>query len=240
MRLTRPGKTLLWLAAVLSIGGTVTARLAGIRPVQIVSGSMTPTVERGDWIVVRAGHDGIRRGDIVLFSFPLGTSGRAIKRVVALAGDHVTILPRAVVVNRHRIAIDGAPTAYAAGPRSQIVPAGDVFLLGDNSKVSIDSRSFGPVPAREVVAREILVAGGTTTIALIGVGVVILLGALAAVTTLLSGRRAPRALHPSREASVKREPHLSADRRPAGHCTWHLSRRPYDPHNTRRKAHECH
>ena len=148
------------LAALVGTSGAFGARASGIHPVKITSGSMAPTIDRGDWIVVknldRGDRDSIARGDIVMFRFPLGTSGRAIKRVVAVAGDHVVIGSHRVSVNGRSIAVGGAPSAYAGGARAETVPAGDVFLLGDHAAVSIDSRSFGPIPTSEIVARQVL------------------------------------------------------------------------------------
>jgi type IV secretory pathway protease TraF len=36
------------------------------------------------------------------------------------------------------------------------IPPGSVYLLGDNAGSSLDSRTFGPVPAGEVVGRVVL------------------------------------------------------------------------------------
>jgi signal peptidase I len=148
------------LAAALGAGGALAARALGLRPVQVVSTSMAPEIDYGDWIVVKSlgssARRDIHRGEIVMFRFPLGTSGRAVKRVVAIAGDRVAITPRSVTVNDHRIAIAGAPSPYAAGPRVQRVPPGHVFLLGDNARHSIDSRSFGAVPDSELVGRMLM------------------------------------------------------------------------------------
>ena len=87
--------TAIALTAALAAGFGLGTRAAGIHPVRIVSGSMSPTIKPGDVIVVRdldAGdRDRIDCGDVILFSFPLGTSGRAIKRVVAISGDIVEI-----------------------------------------------------------------------------------------------------------------------------------------------------
>jgi signal peptidase I len=148
------------LALALGTGSALTARALGIRPIQIVSTSMAPEIEDGDWIVVKSlspdARRHVHRGQIVMLRFPLGTSGRAVKRVVALAGDDVAIGPRSVTVNGRRIAVAGAPSPYARGPRTERVPPGHVFLLGDNARHSIDSRSFGAVPERELVGRMLM------------------------------------------------------------------------------------
>ena len=160
--MTRRALILLVLAGAIGLGAAATARSLGIRPVRVTSGSMAPTVERGDWIVVRdldhQGRASIARGEIVLFSFPLGTSGRAIKRVVAVGGDLVAIAAHSLTVNGRTTRLAGAPSAYAARSRVERVPSGYVFLVGDNAAASIDSRSFGAVPVRYVVARQVLTA----------------------------------------------------------------------------------
>jgi signal peptidase I len=124
----------------IAIAAALLVRAEGIRPLRIISGSMVPAVEVGDWVIVRDLDPGeVHRGDIVLFRFPLGTDGRAIKRVAARSGDPVA----------------------SAGIAGGTVPAGHVFLLGDNAEVSIDSRNFGPVPETELVGRVVLVIPGS-------------------------------------------------------------------------------
>lgn len=94
-------------------------------PLRITSNSMFPTVAAGDWVVVsprRAGTEvPVERGDIVLFTFPFGGDGRAIKRVVAVAGDEVrTAGPDAVLANGAIACIPRSTAARSAsfpGPR---------------------------------------------------------------------------------------------------------------------------
>jgi signal peptidase I len=176
------------------IGAALGARALGVRPVQIKSNSMSPTVRNGDWIVVSdlegESRGELRRGDIAMFRFPLGTDGRAIKRVLAVAGDRITIGPRSVAVNGKSRPIAGAPGPGSARARTETVPPGHVYLLGDNSANSIDSRAFGAVPTQEIVGRQLATAGDTASLALkalvaIAAIILVLLGA----TVLTQGRR---------------------------------------------------
>jgi signal peptidase I len=171
--MTRQRMVAIGLALVaLGVAGGLAARAAGVRPVRIVSSSMVPAVEPRDWIVIRditaADVDDLERGDIVMFRFPPGSDHqlRAIKRVVAVGGDHVEVRARSLTVNDKTIAIAGAPGPQSARHRAVTVPQGSVFLLGDNPRVSIDSRVFGPVTAKDIVACQLFDAGSTGSIVL--------------------------------------------------------------------------
>jgi signal peptidase I len=155
-------------AAVLTgVGIALAAQTAGIHAERVASGSMSPSIDTGDWIVVRdldRNHTRtIRRGEIVVFTYPLGTSGRAIKRVVAIGGDTVRIGADTISVNGHKIPIAGAPSPAAARRRVEHIPNGHLFLLGDNTPLSIDSRTFGPVPDTDVVGRVLVTAPNPIT-----------------------------------------------------------------------------
>jgi signal peptidase I len=173
------------VAALVSAGAAFAVRTWGLYPARVTSGSMSPTLRRGDWLAVHklrgSDRDGVTRSQIVLFRFPFGSSHHAVKRVVAVAGDRVVSGKRYVRVNGHTIPIAGGPDVARAPdgedkplPLRERVPAGHVFLLGDNAAASIDSRSFGPVPDSELVGRVSFVIGQPTwwLLALISVGVV--------------------------------------------------------------------
>lgn len=91
-----------------------------------------------------------------------------IKRLVAEAGDRVEIVD-------HRLEINGQPVNFPHGPGKNgaafdgylpygnlghgavTVEAGTVFVLGDNSKNSYDSRFFGSIPMGAIRGRPALV-----------------------------------------------------------------------------------
>ncbi len=85
-----------------------------VEPFRIPSGSMLPTLEVGDFILVNKFSYGLRlpvanwkfldlgspqRGDIVVFRYPRDPSTPYIKRVVGLPGDEITYYNKVLYVN---------------------------------------------------------------------------------------------------------------------------------------------
>ncbi|MFC3283681.1 signal peptidase I [Litchfieldella rifensis] len=85
-----------------------------VEPFQIPSGSMRPTLEIGDFILVNKYTYGLRlpvlnteivelgepeRGDVMVFRFPQEPSVNFIKRVVGLPGDHIRYEGKQLFVN---------------------------------------------------------------------------------------------------------------------------------------------
>jgi signal peptidase I len=146
-----------WPTAVLT-GLVVVAGLlvTGMLPVQLMrvgSGSMAPTIEGGDLVLVLHGAD-FHRMDVVAVQDPLGP-GLLTKRAVAVGGDTVGLEDGVLVVNGEQVC---EPTIDPAridgvwfGPVT--VPEDAVFLLGDERDGSVDSRVFGTLPSTDVVGR---------------------------------------------------------------------------------------
>ena len=126
-------------------------------PFTVRSSSMTPTLHTGDQILAerltpRFGQ--LERGDLIVFKAP-ATRALMVKRVVALAGDRVGLADGRLVVNGHRrsehyVDLASVDSVYF-GP--EVVPAGSVFVMGDDRADSVDSRDFGPVPLDRVLGR---------------------------------------------------------------------------------------
>jgi len=148
-------RTLIGFALVAALLLVVRALVA--EPFRIPSASMEPTLHPGDSVLVEKLDAGAaHRGALVAFHAPR-SGDILIKRVVALAGDQVGIEDGVLVVNgrpqREAYANPKAIDSVYFGPVK--VQAGSVFVLGDNRLDSVDSRSFGAVPRRNLIGQVV-------------------------------------------------------------------------------------
>jgi len=126
---------------------------AFLTPLKIVSNSMSPAVRAGD-VGIALKTSTLRVGDVVVFRYPFNSTSLAVKRIVALGGQ---CFPEGEV-SLGALEYDGhRPLNAPPQPPCDVVPDESVFLLGDNRRVSIDSRTFGPVATSQVIGRLVAV-----------------------------------------------------------------------------------
>lgn len=132
--------------------------------------SMEPGIKPGQVVSARRVAEYTpRRGDVVLFHPPKDwttTGAPMLKRVLAVGGETVaccTVAGKATVdgvpLDEPYVVEDG-PLDVQPNPRScesrrfgpVAVPAGSIFVAGDNRAASNDSRCLGPVPVASVFA----------------------------------------------------------------------------------------
>ena len=142
------------LAIVLFLGiNAVSAR------VRVDGFSMRPTLQDGEFVLVSKLNykfGAVQRGDIIVFHFPMDPKQELIKRVIGLPGDHISVNSGNVTVNGQVLNepyIAAAPT-YAG---EWDVPAGQLFVLGDNRNDSSDSHAWGLLPSENLVGKAVVI-----------------------------------------------------------------------------------
>lgn len=158
-------RTLLSLTLVVVL--TMAVRQWIMEPRWIPSGSMIPTLQVRDLLVVdklspRLGC-GPQLGEVVVFQPPnallamgYDASQVLIKRVVGLAGDRVAVHEGHLERNGQALREPwvAAPMAYE---QSEVtVPPQQLWVLGDNRNNSLDSHVWGPLPQDRVVGRALI------------------------------------------------------------------------------------
>ena len=144
----------LLLSVVLFVGiNTITARI------RVDGDSMDPTLATGEYVIVnrlsyRIGTP--QRGDIIVFHFPGNPKEEYIKRIIGLPGDEVQVKGGQVYINS-QLLNEPYLNVKIGYTGSWLVPAGQLFVLGDNRNNSSDSHDWGTVPMDYVVGKAILV-----------------------------------------------------------------------------------
>lgn len=193
-----------WLDSLQSLVGTVVIAVFVVsfivQAFQIPSESMENTLLIGDYLLVdklHYGKDGfwghflpyepVKRGDIIVFHYPVHPIEHFVKRVVGIPGDRIRLINRKVYVNGVAVS---EPYVHYSRPHDPfrdefprldvafvpslngswllqmkkltddnqlIVPQGNYFVMGDNRDDSLDSRYWGFVPEENIVGRPLVI-----------------------------------------------------------------------------------
>jgi signal peptidase I len=158
-----------------------------VQAFKIPTGSMEPNLLIGDHLLVNKfvfaptlssaertllPTTAIRRGDIVVFKYPEDPERDFIKRVVGLPGETIELRDHQIHVNGR--AIEEPHAHYLPRPQGMgggevtsddvrerygpvQVPAGSVFVMGDNRDNSQDSRYWGFLPKENIKGKALLI-----------------------------------------------------------------------------------
>ncbi|MCK4859355.1 MAG: signal peptidase I [Candidatus Omnitrophica bacterium] len=138
-----------------------------VQAFKIPTGSMRSTLIEGDRILVNKllyRFKEPQRGDIIVFKYPLNPKRDFIKRLVASAGENVEIKDGNIFIGG-KIADNEILKEiyyYNCGDYGQEntsikVAKKSLFVLGDNSAVSKDSRYWGFVPRKNLSGKAFLI-----------------------------------------------------------------------------------
>jgi signal peptidase I len=148
-----------------------------VQAFKIPSGSMLPTLQIGDHLLVNKFLYGVRipligkrvlpirepaHDDVIVFIYPQDPTKDFIKRVKGLPGETIEIRNKKLYVDGEMVAdanayFDDTPERVTRSPRDNfgpfVVPDGEVFVMGDNRDHSHDSRFWGTVPIDDILGK---------------------------------------------------------------------------------------
>lgn len=139
----------------------VVIRLFILEPFYIPSGSMEPTLQEGDRIIVSKLNYRFQdpaRGDVVVFKYPLNKKRNFVKRLIASGGETVALKSSRLYINGEATPEDYLPAGLRFsdyGPRE--VPQDNYLMLGDNRNNSEDSRVWGFLPRDLMIGKAVLI-----------------------------------------------------------------------------------
>jgi signal peptidase I len=161
---------------VLAVGLALFVRTFFIQAFRIPSESMEDTLLVGDFLfankllygpklpLVEVRLPAIRQpraGDIIIFRYPNDPKVDYIKRCVAVEGQSVELIDNQLYVDG--VLQEEPFTKYVFGSRPDrhfgpfTVPAGHIFMMGDNRDNSADSRAWGPLDKKLIAGKAMFI-----------------------------------------------------------------------------------
>ncbi|MEX2262588.1 MAG: signal peptidase I [Bryobacteraceae bacterium] len=180
---------------ILLLFGTTTLVQAFVIP----TGSMEDTLLIGDHLLVDKlayappgpvskyllPYTEVRRGDIIVFRYPVDIRQTFVKRVIGVPGDRIRIENKQVYLNGRLLEepykyhkmdyIDSYRDNFPGEPNTRVsegaeimlekhvadgqvvIPADSYFAMGDNRDSSLDSRYWGFVPRENIIGKPLII-----------------------------------------------------------------------------------
>jgi signal peptidase I len=158
--------------ALIAVAAVFIVRTFFVQPFLVSGSSMVPTFQNGDYVLVDEFTYRVQapeRGQVVVFHDPQDWSTYFIKRVIGLPGETVDIANNTVTVfnqqNPKGLVLDetylpaGTPVSaetcdggtFSGTTCVYTLSSSTYLMFGDNRTESYDSRSWGPLPAKNIV-----------------------------------------------------------------------------------------
>jgi signal peptidase I len=128
----------------------------------------------------------VRRGDIIVFRYPMNIKEDYVKRAIGLPGDHIRLVNKQLILNGHAVSEPYVKHIYSnslpyrdnfpnAPPEigvmqpaiemleknvvngDLVVPPDSIFAMGDNRDDSADSRYWGFVPRENIEGTPLII-----------------------------------------------------------------------------------
>ncbi len=132
------------ICILLAVAVALAIRTWVLMPTQVSGKSMQPTLEPDDKVLTSPLPYLLsepQRGDIVVFQAPNEDNGILyVKRIIALPDEHLQIIDGQVYINEKPLDEDYLAEGTTNGYIDTLVPSDSVFVMGDNRRISHDSR----------------------------------------------------------------------------------------------------
>jgi len=134
------------------------------QPFVVNGASMDTTFKDGEYLIVDEisyRFEKPERGDVVVFRYPLDPKKYFIKRIIGLPGETVKVSGEIITIanteNPNGFVISEPYThSQTIGNISTTLRNGEYFVMGDNRVVSLDSRSWGALPEKDIIGKPFI------------------------------------------------------------------------------------
>jgi len=127
----------------------------------------------------------VKRGDIIVFRYPVDIRQTFVKRAIGVPGDHIRLVDKNLILNGNKVNepyvyhkteymdtyrdnFPGEPNVHVAESAMDmlmnhvqggevVVPPGFIFAMGDNRDSSLDSRYWGFVPRENIIGKPLII-----------------------------------------------------------------------------------
>ncbi len=151
---------------VVALGLALFIRFFVAAPYVVSGASMEPNFDNWHYLIIdRVTYDieNPARGDVIVFDLPEDQNRSLIKRVIGLPGETVTLRGEKISITNAEhpdgFILDEPyldPENIGMNNMQITLEKDQFFVLGDNRRVSADSRLWGPLPRKNIVGRAIL------------------------------------------------------------------------------------
>ena len=159
----------LWIIGVLVVL-VVLIRLVVLKPYEISHNSMEPSLLPGDRVLVNKLSYRFwapNRGDVVVFQYPKDPGRVFVKRVIGLEGERVELKDNKVLINGEPMTEPYLKESELPPFPAQVIPQGQILVLGDNRNKSKDSRDWGLLPKEYLLGKGFYIYWPTNRMQLI-------------------------------------------------------------------------